>query len=149
MKSKGWLFIMFLTCLQSCSNQVTSLELDPVSFALIDTHALKESNSDYNVVFIVAGKSCFVCSEDIIDYINEFDCGKYELTVIGNDPQIEQALVQKSTYKGIEQLELERHGFKMSDSEIYIFIGDDLIYKNILKYEEFGSINAKMKELNE
>ena len=149
MKNNQWLFILILTCLHACANQVTSLELDPVSFTLIDTHALKESNSKYNVIFFVAGKSCFICSEDIVRYINEFDNGKYELTVIGNDPQIEQALVKKPTYKGIEQLELERHGFKMSNSEIYIFIGDDLIYKNIVQYEDFESINAKMKKLNE
>lgn len=140
---------MLLGSICSCTDQIESIEFDPVRFSFIDKHVLKEANSEYNVVFFVAGKSCFVCSEDIIHYINDFDSGNYELTVIGNDPKIEEALVEKVIYKGIEQLELERHGFKMNDSEIYIFIDDDLIYNNIVNYGEFESINMKMKALNE
>ncbi len=147
--SIGLLLVLMGSFFLSCKDQTVSLEIDPVSFSLIDDHVLSESSSTFNAVFLVSGKSCFACSEDIVHYINDFEGGKHEVTVIGNDPQIKEVLNKDIKYVGLEQLELERHGFKMSDSEIYVFDNEDLIYQNIVSESEFENINKIMKELNE
>ena len=145
----GLIITIVLSLSTSCSQKIEALELDPLSFSLIDKYVLNGAPTEYNVVFFIPGKSCIVCIEEIIDYVNNFKSGKYSLTAISNGTEVKQNLNKNLNYIEVNQLELERHGFKLSDSEIYIFINDNLVYKNIVHAQEFENINQKMKSLND
>ncbi len=127
-----------------------SSENQDISISFIQDEVLSKSQSPKNVVFLIGGKSCFVCSEEILDYVNNFDSCDLYINIVSNDPTVANNLIHdmaEINYQNMDQITLEKHGYTMANSEIMVFENNDLIYRNLLMTSEFDSINSKMESL--
>ncbi len=144
------LFFLIIFIGSACSVSSDEIEIDAISMSFIQEEILMKSNAEKNVIFFIAGKSCSVCIEELVEYINHFNPHDYLINVVSNGSEVKEGLTldfDKNNYLPFELFTLEKNGFSMINNEVYFFNGDDLIYKNILVETEFDSINAKMEEL--